>query len=204
MSAAARKIAAMPVRQNAARQNATRDRFIEMTARLMSRRGYAAVGLNEIVEKSGAPKGSLYHHFPRGKTELAAAAVAWSAERFAATVAEAIAASPSVAAGLRRTAETLAGWMETSGFRDGSPLTIVAVETGAHDETLRQACAAGYALTTGRIAAALEGEGCRPAEAADLADWAVAALEGAVTLARVRQSAEPLRRLGRLLQRSLS
>src|SRR3546814_1023171 len=37
----------------------SRERFVAMTAKLMSRRGYAGVGLNEIVEKSGAPKGSL-------------------------------------------------------------------------------------------------------------------------------------------------
>src|SRR3546814_14245285 len=73
-----------------------------MTAKLMSRRGYAGVGLNEIVEKSGAPKGSLYHHFPEGKEQLAVAALDWAAACFSATLTEAIARPGSAAAEIGR------------------------------------------------------------------------------------------------------
>ncbi len=181
----------------------TKERFVDMTARLMSRRGYAAVGLNEIVAKSGAPKGSLYHHFPEGKEQLAAEAVAWSAGLFAATLEQEIERARSMADAIGNVAETIAGWMERSGFRDGSPITIVAVETGAFVEKLRLACSAGYDAWTDLIARGLQAEGRKPQEAADLALWAVASLEGAIILSRTQHSAEPLRRIGRLLQRSL-
>ena len=134
------KTAALPARKPAT----TRERFVSMTARLMSRRGYAGVGLNEIVEKSGAPKGSLYHFFPGGKEQLAAAAVDWAAECFLATLDEAIAKSGSAAAAVGALAAQIAVWMEESGCKDGSPLTIVAVETGAFSEPLRLACQRGY------------------------------------------------------------
>lgn len=180
----------------------TRDRFVEMTAKLMSRRGYAAVGLNEIVEKSGAPKGSLYHHFPDGKEQLAAAAVEWATEAFTATLTAEIGRARSAADAVQALAAKLAGWMEASSFRDGSPITIVAVETGAFVEPLRLACQTGYQQWADILAAALQREGKPAREAGDLALWAVASLEGAIILSRVRKSPEPLRRIGRLLHRS--
>ncbi|MFN4310625.1 MAG: TetR/AcrR family transcriptional regulator [Ferrovibrio sp.] len=189
--------AAKPTRLSA------RDRFVEMTAKLMSRRGYAGTGLNEIVEKSGAPKGSLYHYFPDGKEQLAAAAVTWASARFMATLRDELVGSATVAEAMGNLAETIAGWLEASKFRDGSPLTIVAVETGPFIEPLRLACDVGYRDWGDTIAEALRAEGRKPAEAADLALLAVTSLEGAVILARTRHSAEPLRQIGRLLKRSL-
>src|SRR5690606_35254931 len=174
--------------RSARKPQSTRERFVDMTARLMSRRGYAAVGLNEIIAKSGAPKGSLYHHFPGGKEQLAAEAVAWSAAMFARTLEQEIAAAGSIAKAIGNIAETVAGWMERSGFRDGSPITIVAVETGAFIEKLRLACCAGYETWTDLIARGLQREGRAPREAADLALWAVASLEGAIVLSRTQHS----------------
>lgn len=189
--------------RSARKPQTTKERFVDMTARLMSRRGYAAVGLNEIVAKSGAPKGSLYHHFPEGKEQLAAEAVAWSAGQFAATLEQEIARAGSMAEAIGNVVETVAGWMERSGFKDGSPITIVAVETGAFVEKLRLACSAGYEAWTDLLAQGLQSEGKGAQEAADLALWAVGSIEGAIILSRTQKSAEPLRCVGRLLQRSL-
>lgn len=194
------KTTALPARKPAT----TRERFVSMTAKLMSRRGYAGTGLNEIVEKSGAPKGSLYHFFPAGKEQLAAAAVDWAAGCFLATLTEAIARSGSAAAAVGALAAQIAVWMEESGCKDGSPLTIVAVETGAFVEPLRLACQRGYQAWADALADQLRRDGKPAKEASDLALWAVASLEGAIVLARTQHSAEPLRRIGKLLQRALT
>ncbi len=53
----------------------TRARIIATTVALMEAQGYHATGLNQILHQSATPKGSLYHHFPGGKEELAAEAV---------------------------------------------------------------------------------------------------------------------------------
>src|SRR5579862_4730019 len=58
-----------------ARGDSVREAFVRTTAELLQRQGYAASGLNEIVARSGAPRGSLYFHFPGGKEELAVAAI---------------------------------------------------------------------------------------------------------------------------------
>ncbi|WP_282793493.1 TetR/AcrR family transcriptional regulator [Streptomyces sp. CC224B] len=47
----------------------TRARLLAESRRLFAARGYAAVGLAEIVESAEVTKGALYHHFA-GKAEL--------------------------------------------------------------------------------------------------------------------------------------
>jgi TetR/AcrR family transcriptional repressor of lmrAB and yxaGH operons len=189
---------------SAKRAGTTRERFVAMTAKLMARRGYAGVGLNEIVERSGAPKGSLYHFFPEGKEQLAAAAIDWAADCFLQTLGKAIAQSRSAAEAVGAIAAQVAVWMEESGCKDGSPLTIVAVETGAFNESLRLACLRGYQAWADALADQLRRDGKPAREASDLALWALASLEGAIVLARTQHSTEPLRRIGRQLQKVLS
>ena len=48
----------------------TRTRMLETTARLLQHRGYYGTALSDILEASGAPRGSLYFHFPGGKDQL--------------------------------------------------------------------------------------------------------------------------------------
>ncbi|EEX09468.1 transcriptional regulator, TetR family [Ruegeria lacuscaerulensis ITI-1157] len=58
----------------------TRDRLTQTAARLFQRSGYNGVGLTEILTEAQAPKGSLYHHFPKGKQDLALAAASWASD----------------------------------------------------------------------------------------------------------------------------
>jgi AcrR family transcriptional regulator len=52
-----------------------RQPIVNAAVTLFRRQGYSATGLNDIVDESGAPKGSLYHYFPAGKASIAVAAV---------------------------------------------------------------------------------------------------------------------------------
>lgn len=180
-----------------------RERLVDTAMRLFGRRGYAAIGLNEIVEKSGAPKGSLYHYFPDGKEALAVEALAHGSELFLAALDDALAASRSAADAVHRIGTTLAGWMEGSKFRDGSPATAVTVEMAAVSPAIRGACEAGFRAWQARIAAALTRDGVPAAEARDLAIWVVASLEGAMVLARAQASAAPIRTVTRLAAATL-
>ena len=53
----------------------TRESILTAAAELMRHKGYGAVGMKDIAQASGAPIGSLYHHFPRGKDELVESAL---------------------------------------------------------------------------------------------------------------------------------
>ncbi|MEO0321013.1 MAG: TetR/AcrR family transcriptional regulator [Pseudomonadota bacterium] len=57
------------------RPSQSRDKLIGTASQLFRARGFHGVGLTEILQESGAPKGSFYHHFPNGKDELALAVV---------------------------------------------------------------------------------------------------------------------------------
>ncbi len=57
------------------RPDRSRAALIDTAATLFRRQGYAATGLNQILDEAGVKPGSLYHHFPGGKQQLAAAVV---------------------------------------------------------------------------------------------------------------------------------
>ena len=183
--------------------SATRASIIAATCDLLESQGLHATGLNQIVRESGAPKGSLYHHFPEGKDAIVEAAIAQAgrlvAERIAAGLASGDDPAEAVAAFVRRIAEAV----EASGYRDGGPLATVAMETAATNARLNRACRAAYADLQGAFAARLRQGGFAAAQATRLATFITAAIEGGVILCRTEHSGEPLRlvadQLGQLL-----
>src|SRR3989440_2965847 len=48
---------------------------------LIRTRGVNATSLSDVLAESGAPRGSIYHHFPRGKEQLAGDAIRWTSDR---------------------------------------------------------------------------------------------------------------------------
>ncbi len=100
----------------------SRDAFVEATVGLLQRKGYAASGLNEIVARSGAPKGSLYFHFPGGKEELALAAMERAGARLQRAIAAILDSREDLAGGLAALVDSLAAGLESSGYHDGCPI----------------------------------------------------------------------------------
>ena len=48
----------------------SRERMIESAARPYSSRGVQGTSFADVIAASGAPRGSIYHHFPQGKQQL--------------------------------------------------------------------------------------------------------------------------------------
>ncbi len=180
-----------------------RDAIVAAAATLFRRRGYAATGVNEIAELSGAPKGSLYHYFPRGKDEIGEAAVHFAAARVTATLEELFRTTSSAPALIRAYCTRLAGWMAKSGFRDGCPIATTLLEAAPQSEGVTDAGREAFAQWSRVIARALARDGFAKGEAEQFALLAIAAIEGALILARVSRSAEPIRRVGKALARAM-
>ena len=126
-----------------ARPSDARARLIRVSAALFRQRGYDGVGLTEILVASGAPKGSFYHHFPGGKEQLAAECISYAGEQMRLTIDRAMSEASDFKDGIRLLTSGAADWMERSGFREGCPLTSIALATtpavADHAKAVREA-----------------------------------------------------------------
>lgn len=175
-----------------ARPSRHRDAIVQTAARLFRKQGFAATGLNQIVEESGAPKGSLYHYFPGGKETIAAAAVVWAAERVEHTLSTLAAEAEGPGELVRRYALLLAGWMSKSGFRDGCPISTTLLETVPESHLIREAGAAAFADWAAVFCRSLQTRKVSRGRAQRLASMAIAVIEGALIQARVAVHPQPL------------
>ena len=169
-----------------------RQPIVNTALTLFRRQGYSRTGLNEIVDVSGAPKGSLYHYFPLGKSSIAVAAVTEAGRRIAATLTKLAGECRSTGELVRRHAELLAGWMRASGFRDGCPITTVLLELAPGDRDVTEAGRAAYRARVAILSDKLIADGFPKARAEALAVLCTSALQGALIQARVERSGRAL------------
>jgi AcrR family transcriptional regulator len=172
-----------------------RQRMVHSAAELLGERGFAGAGLRDVVARSDAPRGSIYHYFPGGKAQLAQEAVQHAAD----AAAEPAERTSDPVAALHAYLERWRTELQANDFRVGSALAAVAVAPDDATGT-REAAAAGYARWSEAFTAALREAGVRRKKAARLATLAVAAIEGAVVLCRARRDTAPLDDIGRELE----
>ena len=165
-----------------------REAMIEAAWLLIAERGLGGMATREVLARTGAPRGSVYHHFPGGRTELIEAAIDhsrdWMRDRIAAIEPK----SPD---------DVVAGYMdiwrrvlEGTDFRAGCAAT--GAVTGGHEPAILDRARAAFDATGEALAALFEQTGLGPDEATRRATLLMYAAEGAVILARARRSVEPL------------
>ncbi|MEV4760958.1 TetR/AcrR family transcriptional regulator [Micromonospora sp. NPDC049559] len=177
----------------------TSGRLVEAMLELIQARGYSGTGLNTVVEQAGAPKGSLYFHFPQGKEALGERAVDLAAARFRSLLADAELESAGPDEVIHRVIDVLAGLLEESDFQLGCPVSVVTLEMGAQSERLRTACGNAFESWISPVAEYLVGLGRSEEAARTLATAVVSAVEGAMIVSRAQRSVEPLRRTAQVL-----
>src|SRR5262245_45353192 len=106
----------------------TRKRMVEIGAQLLRRKGYLNTSLVEIVEQGGLPRGSIYHHFPDGKPQLALEAIQHAAGEVARDLLEVAARASSPAEAIALYMQMLAERLERSDFADGCWYATTAME----------------------------------------------------------------------------
>lgn len=168
----------------------SRTLMVRAAARLFQERGYAGTSFQDVIARSGAPRGSIYHHFRGGKEQLAAEALQWYAGRMRDKLAE---------AGARDSAEAIEGFlrasreaMRRSDFRAGCPIAAVALDLAPDDERLHDVVASALRDWQRVLVRSLERDGLEPKAAQQLASFVIATVEGALLLARVERSVDPL------------
>ncbi|MDI9639492.1 TetR/AcrR family transcriptional regulator [Geitlerinema splendidum] len=180
-----------------------RDQIIETTCALMELQGYHATGLNEIIQRSGSPKGSLYYYFPGGKEALTAEALEHVGRIVLERIRTHLAHDPDPAVTIPAFIRQVARAVEATAYRTGGPITTVALETAATSERLRAVCDQIYTGWQEAVAEALRAGGFDAPRAHRLSVAVIAALEGGIILARTQHSPEPLNliadEIGRLI-----
>jgi AcrR family transcriptional regulator len=182
-----------------------RERMVISAALLIRERGAHATAISDVLEHSGAPRGSAYHYFPGGRTQLLCEAIDYAGEHVGAIISE--------AGGGLELLDTLIDkyrrQLLDSDYRAGCPIVAVSVEAGEEPDRERMApvierAAAVFDRWSKLIAQRFVADGIPPDQAGELAALATAAIEGAIVLARVRRDLAPLdlvhRQLRDLLQ----
>lgn len=178
----------------------TRDRIITATGELFRRQGYNGTALKQVVEASGAPFGSLYHHFPGGKEELGEAVIATSGRTYRELFEAIYDAAPDPATAVTDFFDGAAEVLEQTGYVDACPIGTVALEVASTNDRLRRATDEVFRSWVDAAAGRLAAAGIAPDEADALATTLVAGIEGGFMLSRAARSPEPLRTTGRALR----
>ncbi len=167
-----------------------RERLLNGARRLLAEKGYAGMELRDVAERGRAPRGSIYHHFPGGKRQLAVEAAALEGVEIRAAIERSLEE--------RGLAETLQmfGTMFKRRVKDhperlGCPVAAAALAR-PEDPALAAAATAAFQSWEAPIAAALREEGVAAKDAETFAGLVVSTVEGALVRARAAGDQAPL------------
>jgi AcrR family transcriptional regulator len=180
-------------RASQARSLPPRERMVRSAAQLIRRQGVSGTGMREIVIEADAPRGSLQHYFPGGKEELVSDALLWTgdvaARRIRRCLRELESRTPSAL--LASVVETWRRDLTSEKFSAGCPLVAAAADTAATSDQLRQVLRRAFDGWLEPLSASLVDLGVPVERSGNLAVVIIAALEGAIILARIRRDLSP-------------
>ncbi|RAV18212.1 TetR/AcrR family transcriptional regulator [Mycolicibacterium sp. GF69] len=158
---------------------------------VLRERGAAGVTIDEVLARSGAPRGSVYYHFPEGRNQILSEALRYAGEAITEVIDDAASKG-----GMYLVRNFVAFWNELlleSDFAAGCP--VVAAAIGSADDGPQLTTVAGSIFGHWRdaLTRAFVTDGFDESDAASLAITCIAALEGAVVLCRSSRTVDPLR-----------
>ncbi|MBR1124928.1 TetR/AcrR family transcriptional regulator [Bradyrhizobium lablabi] len=193
----------------------TRARMVAGAADLMSRRGVNGTSMRDVVRHTGTPRGSIGHHFPRGKQQLIEDAIVFAGAQVSGPLGH-LTRSRGAIAGLREFISLWRKALEKSKFQAGCPVLAVAVERFVNDAAdgdgtdeaaqrrLLDLADGVFADWQRIMVGALRSEGVPAARARRLAALVIASVEGTVAMCRAARSVQPLEDVRQELEQVLA
>ena len=172
--------------------SSAKERILDASSELFRRQGLTGTGIKQILDQAQAPFGSLYHHFPGGKDELAAETVKRAGEYYGQLVTEMLLAEPDLVSGVREAFVAAGRDLAATGYADACPVETVALEVASTNERLRLATAEVFDSWLDGLTALMRSEGIEATQARALAHTILSALEGAFVLARAARRTDAL------------
>jgi TetR/AcrR family transcriptional regulator, lmrAB and yxaGH operons repressor len=174
--------------------------ILKSATRLFQRQGYNGTGLNQIIEESGAPKGSIYYHFPNGKEEIALEAVSMMKVLLLEGAKRDLSGKDSAIDAFEFYVNNIAAIFDTRECEEGLSIGLIAWETASTHENLRYACEMVFRDCQALYADILDQYGFNPERAEELGMTITALIEGACILSITYQKGDPLRRMAKQLK----
>lgn len=168
----------------------SRASMVRSAASLIRSRGVSATSLSDVLADSGAPRGSIYHHFPEGKRQLAEDAILWTSERLLAHLRAGSTSSPSDV--LERFIDLWRRTVVASGGTAGCVVAGVAIDTVPDETGLIELVRATFRSWAALLAEQLETAGVPSRRATPIAMATLAGMEGALILCRAEGNVKPL------------
>lgn len=163
-----------------------RRKMVEGAAQLLARQGVEGTSFGEVCALTGAPRGSLYHHFPGGKTEMLTDAVRAAGTRLLSRLELFPPQSP-----VELVHAFVGGWREILEESDFAAGCAIAAATIGSEPAVLTVAGDVFGYWVDAVAALFERGGTAPGPARELSLTMIAAVEGALIVGRARRSLEP-------------
>lgn len=177
----------------------TRDRLVTAVAELMRVHGYSAITVKQITAAADAPMGSLYHHFPHGKVQIAAEALRSTGAAYIQLLPLLMDPHEDLSTAVATAFDDAARTLAESGWMNMCPVGTVAGEIAEGEPRLREVAAEVMRDWIEQGTAYFVARGLDDTDSRELITAVLCALEGAFVLGRTLRSAEPLHAAGRAM-----
>jgi TetR/AcrR family transcriptional repressor of lmrAB and yxaGH operons len=174
-------------------RSTAREDMLRSAALLFRERGVDATSLADVIEHAGAPRGSIYHHFPRGKPQLVEEATRTAGALMGSMISRGL-ASDGPAATLRAIIGGFRQQLEATEYTAGCPVAPAALE-GMNSPAALVAAGESFTSWEDTIAASLWQRGLSQDRSRGLATMAIASFEGALIIAKAQRSTAALDRV---------
>jgi len=157
---------------------------------LVRERGARATSIDEVLAHSGAPRGSVYHHFPGGRDQLMREATDWASGFAEGRLARREGSDPVEAF------DTFVAFYRDellrTDMRAGCPIAAVAIEDRGDDNDLQRLAGEAFGRWEKLLIRNLVTAGIGKKRARELATLVIASIEGALIVSRAQKDVGPL------------
>jgi TetR/AcrR family transcriptional regulator, lmrAB and yxaGH operons repressor len=175
-----------------AQRSDAKQRMVLAARQLIRERGYHATAISDVLERSGAPRGSVYFHFPGGKPQLAVEAAEAHAHEQVQYIDRAAGLADSAAGMVEAYLDLAREGIVNSDYSRGCAIAPLVTEAAQQEAAeVGDASRRAFSVMTDRLAFHFVDFGLDAASARQLADAVLAGVEGALVTSRALRSPSP-------------
>lgn len=176
----------MPSKTDVVPAPGAKDRILEAAIALMKQSGLSGAGINQIVARSGAPKGSMYYYFPEGKQQITSEALTLFAQRVAAAFERVLSSKRKPADKIRALFRFVADRLDEGAYQQSCAAGAVALDLDAKVAAIQPIIATAFASWQAVVARHLPIRSRARRES--LAGLVISTIEGAYIRGRAERS----------------